>query len=153
MSRLKEPFTDDIRQLMRQVQYIKNRQYIGKDSILGYRTTSLSTYDISTSLAASQVSRTYLVTVTHASGRANLIKMYPFLSQNSAVIANYIPPWAVGVDVVMKTQKLTPRQDAYTQWYVGIYNGTPFLDPVTPIYAKFIFEGTDTGTIAVSEVI
>jgi len=151
--RVTEQFIREIKDMMREVRELKGVQFIGRDSILGYRKQGAGNFDLSTSLSSGQTHKDYLVTFTHASAKKGaLIEMHSFVSQNSNVLANYIPPWANGANVVLKVQKLMPHGNTKTQWYLTVINGNFDLSAVNPIYVKLLFEGMDNGSFSISAI-
>lgn len=147
-------FTNIVRQLQREAQYIKNRQYIGKDSILGYRTISEDDYDLHVSLPSGGASKKYIMTLDHeTSDLGAIIKVYTFWSTASSdVMATYIPPWANGADARVDVARKVPMQGDKTEWYVGVVN-TDALLGAQNVWIKFFFEGTDTGEVSFTPIV
>lgn len=152
--RIAENFIREIKDMMREVRELKAQQFIGRDSILGYRESSAAGHDLSTSLAGGQSARNFIVTYNHDNAkRGAIIEMHSFVGGATPVLpSGYIPPWANGPDVVLKVQKIVPHENTRTRWYLTVANGTVGLSAVSPIYVKLLFEGMDSGSFSITEI-
>lgn len=139
--------SSDIKQMQDELRELKNAQRIGRDSIIGYRTISSSTYDHYYHFASLEEAKNYKLTFTLQTSRVGaIVKLHTFWSTTNPDVLNYyIPPWANGADALVTTQKIAPQQNDKVEWYVGILNTDFSLGP-TEVWVKFIFEGTDRGS-------
>ena len=144
MSRLNvDPLITAITELERDLRELKQKQFQGASSVLGYLTKGNGLNDFSTVLTAGQT-KTFTITFTNAAALYGAIQqLYLFYSiDNTNVMATYVPPWASGALVTLKLQKMPPTNGAST-WRMSISN----TDSVShTAYLKLFFSGTDAGS-------
>ena len=137
-----------IRRLRVDLDELKNAQRVGYDSLLTYKTSSGSAYDLSATLSAGQ-HQDFDITFTHdlaANGALLVLNAY-YRVNNSAVMASPVARDVQTNDVSWMKIASNPTS---TVWRLRIYN--PSVTGGYTAYVKLFFDGTDTGTFIVTTV-
>jgi len=148
MSRLEDPeLIRELRELRTDSDTYKTAQRAGGDSLLGYLSFGQTTYDSSVALTAGEMKR-FILTYTFGTAKDGaIIDLFPFYAiDNTAVMANSVPPWANGALILMYVQPLTASTTTM-QWYIALRNTDASSHTA---YVKYVFNGTDTGTWALN---
>jgi hypothetical protein len=145
MMRNPDDIVEVVSQLRRDLDEFKSAQRVGGASLLTYKTSSESQYDLAVSLAAGQ-QKDYLITFDFgtAKGGALMILNAYYRINNPAVMANPVPRNRQTNDVYWgKTQ----NHAASAAWVLRVRNAV--VTTAYTAYVKLIFDGTDTGTFTI----
>lgn len=144
--RIKEPFTSDVDSILRDIQELKSTQYIGKGSIITYKTNSDDDYDLT--FFSDQLQDKYILTFTHATAPRTILDLAVFTSIDQPdVMSDPILYTGTAPPIITRYKKIAPPDIGVTRWQIVYVNSSwGITDNTYNVYSKFFFNGTDTGT-------
>lgn len=137
--------------LIRDARELKSTQYVGRDSLLTYRTASSADYDLTTTLTLGQTKR-YRLQLDYdkaTNGAIEELNLY-YRLDNSDVMGDPVlrtPPTNPHVAVYWYRETL---EETYTTWIVIVSNISVTLTPVP--YVKYFIDGTSGGSVSITAI-
>lgn len=141
-------FESEVIGIEQQIVELKGRQFIGRQSIVNYRSRTNNLSDYSFRIYAAAPTRYFRFTLNHSRAKegALLRLMIFYRDNNSDVMAAPLPLKAATAPALsVDWRKETPLQGASTSWKVRVIKGQAGID-YYDAYFKFFIEGTDSGT-------
>lgn len=139
-------FTESVEEIERQI-VEKGLQFIGRKSIVNYRSRTGNLSDYNFRIYESNKTRYFRITLKNDRSKLALMRLMIFCrTGNSDVMASPIPyKTATAPDITIKWTREWPASDGYTQWKVKVVKNLPGFD-YFDAYFKFFIEGTDSGS-------
>jgi hypothetical protein len=146
-----EDLVQFVQELERDIEQIKATQFLGRDSMLSYQTSSASQYDITIHLDPGE-SQSYRLTLDHAKAKGGaILNLNAFYRLDDAnVMADPVfrhPPTNPHIAVTWYKETAA---DTSTSWIVKVENITFVLGH--DAYVKFYIDGTDTGSWTITAI-
>lgn len=144
----------EIEKAERQLQEMKNVQFVGKSSLKGYKTGTTALYDWSYYIDyPKQYFRLRFTFDTAKTGAIVRLSLF-YRINNSDVMAQPVPTnlaTSPSLQFAIEPETVT---DTYMEWQVTLFNNTfnGSLPEGLTAYVKFFFDATDTGTWSMTKL-